>query len=119
MSSESEPVVPLADELYKEKVRAEREKLEKAHRGEPALPPANLTFLVTTLATQAMVALGQIPDPFSEKAEFRPVQATHFIDTLQMLDEKTAGNRTPEESTVLHGCLHQLRMLFVQRQAMT
>ncbi len=90
--------------------------MQQGQAGEPPLPAATLSFLITTLATQAMVSLGQIPDPFSNKAEFRPAQATHFIDTLQMLEEKTSGNRTPEESSLLRSCLYQLRMAFVQRQ---
>src|SRR5262249_33262809 len=77
------------------------------------LPPATLTFLLTTIATQAMIALGQVPNPITGKAEFRPQQAKHYVDTLAMLDEKTKGNRTPEESTLLTDILHQLRMAYV------
>jgi hypothetical protein len=80
------------------------------------LPPATLSFLITTLATQAMVSLGEVPDPFSGKAEVRLPEARHFIDSLAMLEEKTAGNRTPEESALLDASLHQLRMAFVEGQ---
>jgi hypothetical protein len=83
----------------------------------PPLPPATLSFLVTTLATQAMVSLGQVPNPFSGKAEVRLPEARHFIDTLAMLEEKTAGNRTPEESALLRGALHQLRMAYIEAEA--
>jgi uncharacterized protein DUF1844 len=83
----------------------------------PPLPPATLSFLVTTLATQAMVSLGQVPNPFSGKVEVRLPEARHFIDTLVMLEEKTAGNRTPEESALLRGALHQLRMAYIEAEA--
>jgi hypothetical protein len=83
----------------------------------PPLPPATLSFLVTTLATQAMVSLGQVPNPFSGKVEIRLPEARHFIDTLAMLEEKTAGNRTPEESALLRGALHQLRMAYIEAEA--
>jgi hypothetical protein len=80
-----------------------------------ALPPPSLAFLITTLGTQAMVALGEVPNPISGKMERLPNQAQHFIDTLAMLEEKTAGNRTPEESALLNSLLHQLRMAYVTR----
>ena len=80
------------------------------------MPPATLSFLITTLATQAMVSLGQVPNPFSGKTEMRLPEARHFIDTLVMLEEKTANNRSPEESTLLDGFLHQLRMSYVEAQ---
>ena len=80
--------------------------------------PATLSFLITTLATQAMVSLGQVPNPFSGKVEIRLPEARHFIDTLTMLEEKTGGNRTPEESALLRGALHQLRLAYVEAEAM-
>ena len=77
------------------------------------LPPATLSFLITTLATQAMVSLGVVPNPLTNKTEPNPDQARHFIDTLAMLEEKTAGNRTADESQLLDSCLHQLRLVAV------
>jgi hypothetical protein len=107
--------------------RAEESTGEAQPYGEPAgasaaaetrdypLPPPSLAFLITTLGTQAMVALGEVPNPISGKLERLPKQAKHFIDTLAMLEEKTAGNRTPEESALLDSLLHQLRMAYVAR----
>jgi hypothetical protein len=84
---------------------------------EGPLPPASLTFLFTTIATQAMIALGQVPNPITGKTELRPQQAKHYIDTLSMLEEKTKNNRTPEESTLLTEILHQLRLAYVMLNA--
>ena len=83
----------------------------------PALPPATLSFLITTLATQAMMALGDVPHPLTGKTELRLPEARHFIDMLTMLEEKTAGHRTPEESALLDHFLHQLRLTYIERQA--
>jgi hypothetical protein len=77
------------------------------------LPPPSLAFLCTTLATQAMIALGQIPNPLTGETELRRIQAKHHIDTLGMLEEKTKGNRTAEESALFDDLLHQLRLAFV------
>jgi hypothetical protein len=77
------------------------------------MPPASLLFLCTTLATQAMIALGQVPNPITGKTELRLKQAKHYIDTLGMLEEKTKGNRTPDESALFDDILHQMRMAYV------
>jgi hypothetical protein len=82
-----------------------------------ALPPASLAFLITTLGTQALVALGDVPNPITGKLDRQPKQAKHFIDTLAMLEQKTEGNRTPEESALLNSLLHQLRMAYVSAGA--
>ena len=123
----------IVDEDWKSRVEAEKREAERQSQTTPAaeaqasasadaahagpMPPATLSFLVTTLATQAMVSLGQVPNPFSGKTEMRLPEARHFIDTLAMLEEKTANNRTPEESTLLDSFLHQLRMSYVEAQS--
>jgi hypothetical protein len=40
-------------------------------------------------------------------------QARHAIELLTVLQQKTAGNRTPEESEEIEGMLHQLRLAFI------
>jgi hypothetical protein len=101
---------PYGEPAGQRPANSERDKSES--RDYP-LPPATLSFLMTTLGTQAMVALGEVPNPITGKLERLPQQAKHFIDTLGMLEEKTEGNRTPEESAILRSLLHQLRMAFV------
>ncbi len=80
-----------------------------------SLPPASFNLLVTTLATQAMAAMGLMPS--SEDEEAPPVVnfdfAKHFIDMLSVLEDKTKGNLVDAEQTFLRDTLHQLRMAFV------
>ncbi|MCC7087089.1 MAG: DUF1844 domain-containing protein [Pirellulales bacterium] len=135
MSSETDKPKIIIDEDWKSQAEAEKEaaRAEAAsptpaspdpqastlpldQSAEPAdapLPPATLTFLFTTIATQAMIALGQVPNPINGIIEFRQYQAKHYIDTLSMLEAKTANNRTPEESMLLNDMLHQLRMAYI------
>ena len=75
-------------------------------------PPASFSMLVTTISAQAMTALGFFPDP-SGKMEPNRSMAKHFIDTLGVLEEKTAGNLDDEEKTMLQETLHHLRMAFI------
>ena len=53
-------------------------------------PPPTFEFLVHTLFTQALMALGRIPNPITKKAHRNLATAKHFIDTLTMLEHKTA-----------------------------
>lgn len=111
----------VVDDDYKQQVEQEKEQLrqqmqdaaENAPAGEMEMPPASMPVLITTLATQALSNLGQIPDPIEGKPVIRKSLAKHFIDTLAMLEEKTQGNLSDEEAELLGGTLHQLRMIFV------
>lgn len=77
------------------------------------IPPASFPMLVTSLGTQAMMALGQVPDPMSGKPMYHPVLARHHIDTLAILQEKTAGNLSDDEKEMLDNFVTQLRQLFI------
>jgi hypothetical protein len=77
------------------------------------MPPASLELLISTLVTEAMMALGQIPHPATGTTQLRPHQAKYLIDTIAVLAEKTKGNVTPDEEEAFRNLLHQLRMAFV------
>ena len=81
-----------------------------------SLPPASIEMLVSMLATQVLLALGQIPGDENEEPKVDLVHAKHLIDTLDVLQDKTKGNLTPSEATMLERVLHQLRMMFVSAQ---
>ena len=83
------------------------------------LPPPSFSLLVTTLAGQAMLSMGALPDPVTGKREKQLDVARHFIETLAILEKKTAGNLTPDEAALLDGALHQLRLSFVEVQKET
>jgi hypothetical protein len=70
-------------------------------------------MLVVTMATQAMALLGQGVDPETNEPAANLPLARHHIDLLVMLEEKTEGNRTEEETVLLSNLLHQLRLLCV------
>ncbi len=78
------------------------------------LPAPTLTLITTSLAQQAMYSMGIIPDPRSGKSIFLMNQARHLIDMIQVIFDKTEGNRTEEETRMMDGALNDLRMLFVK-----
>jgi hypothetical protein len=70
-------------------------------------------------AQNAALFLGQIPNPKTGEGEVNLELAKMFIDQLAMIQEKTRGNLTNEESTVLRNTLSNLQMVYVEvaRQA--
>lgn len=65
-------------------------------------------------AQNAALFLGQIPNPRTGEGEVNLDLARMFIDQLAMIQEKTRGNLTNEESTVLRNALSNLQMAFVE-----
>jgi len=65
-------------------------------------------------AQNAALFLGQIPNPKSGEPEVNLDLARMFIDQLAMIQEKTRGNLTSEEATVLRNALSNLQMAFVE-----
>lgn len=119
MSNENQEPKIVVDEDWKAQVEREKEELRRqakesktAERSEE-LPPASFSFLVTTYATQALASLGYLPDPISREVNVNRPLAKHLIDMLSVMEEKTKGNLTADESSMLSDALHQLRMAFV------
>ena len=81
-----------------------------------AAPPATFDFLVHTLFTQALMALGRIPNPITKQTHRNLATARHFVDTLAMLEAKTRGNLTDDERRLLEEVQHQLRMQVLQER---
>jgi hypothetical protein len=63
-----------------------------------------------------MFQLGLIPGPGGERIPADMTNAQRTIDLLQVLQEKTQGNLTPNESRLLDDVLYELRMTFVELQ---
>lgn len=80
------------------------------------LPPASLSFLIGTMYMQGAISLGMLSNPMTNKQEAQPEHAKHTIDMLVMLQQKTEGNRTHEESEELEAVLHELRMAYIAVQ---
>ena len=83
-------------------------------RGEHA-PEITFGTFVVGLSTQALVHLGEVPDPHtSQRAPDLPA-AEQLIDIIAMLENKTRGNLEPDEQTMLKTILFELRMKYVER----
>ena len=65
-------------------------------------------------AQNAALFLGQIPNPKTGEGEVNLELAKMFIDQLAMIQEKTRGNLTNDEATVLKNTLSNLQMVYVE-----
>jgi hypothetical protein len=78
------------------------------------LPPPTFEFLVFSLKTQAEMRLGLYG--FGDEKPEAPnlPAASHAIDMLAMIAEKTRGNLSLEEQRLVENSLTELRFRFVQ-----
>ncbi len=75
---------------------------------------ALFAHMVMQQSSMAMMLLGKTPHPETGKV-LRDLEAAKlFIDQLEMLEFKTKGNLTQEESALLKQSLMSLRMAFVE-----
>ncbi len=101
------------DESWKDAVN--KEKGSEVNQNEPHYPEPDFKFFVTTLSLQATIALGNMPNPVTNKVEVDLSQAKLLIDTLAMLKEKTTGNLSTEEDSLLDNMLYELRMNYIEK----
>ena len=80
----------------------------------PEVEKRSLADLFMMLATEALVALGDAPDPVSGQREVVLPQAAEMIDLLLLLRDKTEGNRTAAESQILEHVLYDLQLRYVR-----
>ncbi len=77
--------------------------------GATAEGPATFSSFILSMATSALGLLQEGAGPSL-------THARQIIDTLGLLQEKTKGNLTPDETTLLSQVLYSLRMHFVEVQ---
>lgn len=73
--------------------------------------------LVTSMHMGAMYQLGKIASPISGQIERNLDQAQYTIDLLGMLEVRSAGNLTHEESSHLTRVLSELRMNYIDESS--
>ena len=98
------------DEAWKEATAKEKEARPQETRD---LPEVDFKIFMSGRMTEALIALGELDNPVSNKKETSLVHAKFIIDTLSMLEAKTKNNLTGEETEMLSAILYALRMKYV------
>ena len=75
--------------------------------------PVNFATFVVSLASSAMLHLGEVPNPASGQVEKNLPLARNTIDLLDVLQDKTKGNLDGEERQLLDTVLADLRLKYV------
>lgn len=78
------------------------------------VPGIEFSHFVLSLATSAQMALGLVANPESNVVHRDLGAARQTIDIIAMLQEKTAGNLSPEEAKLLEEIIYTLRVQYVQ-----
>lgn len=96
-----------------------KEKFEKVSRetrkDHTPFPEVTFSTFIFSLSSSALVHLGEVADPYTQKVEQDLSLAKQVIDTLGMLEEKTRGNLDADEDRLMKTVLYDLRMRFVQK----
>jgi outer membrane biosynthesis protein TonB len=104
------------EEKVKKATKAQAKEAQKEAQVEqpPPVPEVTFSAFVYSLSTSALVHLGEIPEPITEKMDKNLPLAKQTIDILGILQEKTKGNLTQEEENLLNSFLYDLRMRYVK-----
>ncbi len=87
----------------------------EAHKNEKKLlPEVNFSTFILSMGTSALMYLGELNAPGAEGSQKDLAMAKHTIDTLAMLQIKTTGNLTNDETELLRQLLYDLRMKYIK-----
>lgn len=81
----------------------------------PQLPEITLSTFLIGLSTQALMFLGEIPNPATGETGVDLAAVREVIDLIHMLQEKTRGNVDAAEAQLFEQILYDLRMRFVEK----
>ncbi|MBT4531129.1 MAG: DUF1844 domain-containing protein, partial [Phycisphaerae bacterium] len=108
------------DSDWKAEAQAEKERLSEAEQKvednaeQRKMPEPNFRGLLGILASQALMGLGMHQDP-SGKGVMVDLEGSKFaISLLEMLEDKTKGNLSEEESAEIKQLTAELQSRFVQ-----
>jgi hypothetical protein len=78
-----------------------------------SLPDIDFSTFVLSLASSALMHLGELPDPGGGESVKDLPLAKQTIDIISMLQEKTKGNLDAAEESLLQSLLYDLRVKYV------
>jgi hypothetical protein len=76
--------------------------------------PVTFSSFLLGLSTQALLSLGEVPDPTTGKPTRDLSAAKHLIDLLGVLRDKTRNNLDAGEESLFDSVLYDLRMRYVE-----
>ncbi len=80
------------------------------------MPQVTFSTFILSLASSALVQLGEVPDPNGGEPKVDLLMARHTIDIISMLQDKTKECLDADENRLIEGILYDLRMKFVVKK---
>lgn len=87
---------------------------QEARSDEELLYEFGFSTFILSLSTSALVHLGELPDPMSNKKEVNLKLAKQTISIIEMLKEKTRGNLNGEEEKLINNVLYDVRLKYIR-----
>lgn len=109
----SDEVRKKVDEEWKTQVEGEK---KEAQGKQEVYHEPNFKIFLSSMSMQAMIALGKLENPITNKIDKNLEQARFLVDTIGILKEKTMGNLNEEEAKFLDDSLFSLRMMYVEEK---
>jgi len=78
------------------------------------MPKVDFSTFMASLSSSALVHLGQIEEPTTNKKEKNLPMAKHTIDIIAMLQEKTKNNLSKHEDVLIQTILTDLKIRYVK-----
>ncbi len=113
-SEAEKPETAAAEKEKKDQRKADAQPQASGDTKTSPLPEVNFATFIFSLNSSALLHLGVIGDPTTGKRAKNLPLAKQTIDILGMLEEKTRGNLTDEESAMLTNILYDLRIIYVR-----
>ena len=83
--------------------------------GAVTMPEVSFSTFILSLASTALVQLGEVPNPDSGQNEENLLLARHTIDVLDMLRTKSRDGLDSDEERLINGILYELHMKYVMK----
>lgn len=100
-----------ADDGSTAEVRDEQAQNQSGGQGQQVDFPS----FVLSFYTQALVMMGEVPNPETGLVTANLEAARQTIDILEMVQEKTKGNLSPDESRLISEVVANLQMAYVNK----
>jgi len=70
---------------------------------------------ITSLGMQAMIFMGEMPNPVTNETKVELDRARYLIETISMISRKTKGNLAADEQKLIDDILYGLRIKYSEK----
>jgi hypothetical protein len=85
--------------------------------GPETMPSPDFSSFIFSISTTVLMDLGEIEHPVDKEKKVNLVMAKHSIDVLDMLKEKTKGNLTESEGSLVDNIVADLKLRYCNKTA--